>query len=392
MVSTVATRKKNKEVGLSEKVLRRIKPEELHSLITHPTKELLMFLHSFMPMGEMIDTPHIKLFKTKDYNFIYNKVDGFFARWGAKFEDDPQWSPFGPEIADIEISSGECSGRCPFCYKSNGENGGKAQNMTLDQFKQLFSKLPKTVGQIAFGICDVTTNPDFFSIMEYARSKGVVPNYTCNGHYVTDEVAQMTAKLCGAVAVSLVDKDLSYDAIKKFTDAGMTQVNIHYMLSMETYERAFKIAEDISSDPRLAKMKAIVFLQYKHKNPKSPFHSMVSHENYKKLTEYCQKLGVKFGFDSCSANLFLESVKDNPQIEMFKTVAEPCESSCMSSYINWEGKFYPCSFCENVPGWTEGIDVLNCTDFMKDVWLSDKVKTFREKLLANNRNCPIYDI
>ncbi|KKK77470.1 hypothetical protein LCGC14_2853300 [marine sediment metagenome] len=53
------------------------------------------------------------------------------------------------------------------------------------------------LGQIAFGICDIKTNPDFFKMMEYAREQGVIPNYTCHGLDVTKEVAKKSfQKIC----------------------------------------------------------------------------------------------------------------------------------------------------------------------------------------------------
>ena len=52
-----------------------------------------------------------KCLASEEYNYAFNKRTGFFARWGRTLEDDPQWSPFGPEILDLEISAGECSGR-----------------------------------------------------------------------------------------------------------------------------------------------------------------------------------------------------------------------------------------------------------------------------------------
>ena len=58
----------------------------------------------------------IKVLQSQDYNYVFNLENGFFARWGATQDDDPSWSPFGPEIMDIEISDGEsCPMTCAFC-------------------------------------------------------------------------------------------------------------------------------------------------------------------------------------------------------------------------------------------------------------------------------------
>lgn len=85
----------------------------------------------------------IKKFRSKSYNYNFRISDGYFMRWGATVEEDPEHSPFSPEIADIEISYGDtCSIRCNFCYKGNG-TGGDGVNMSLERFKTLFEKFPK---------------------------------------------------------------------------------------------------------------------------------------------------------------------------------------------------------------------------------------------------------
>ena len=192
---------------------------------------------------KIIDNSKYKICKSVDYNFIFNKDNGFFLRWGKNKEDDPAYAPF-PEILDLEISTGKCNGRCSFCYKGNGEDKN-THHMTLNEFKTIFHKMPNLT-QIAFGICDVDSNPDFFPMMQYAKKNGVIPNYTCNGLKITPTIAKKTAKICGAVAVSIVNKEKSFNAIKTFIKAGMRYVNCHYMLSNETYEDAFQIINKLS--------------------------------------------------------------------------------------------------------------------------------------------------
>ena len=341
---------------------------------------------------KVIEKGHLKICRSSDYNFIFNKKTGFFARWGKTKKDDPQYGP-SPEILDLEISSGsDCKGKCPFCYKGNGV-GEETHNMTLDEFKTIFHKLPKTLTQIAYGILNISTNSDFFPMMEYARNNGVIPNYTCHGLDVTPEIAKRTSELCGAVAVSIINKEKTYDAIKMFSiDNNMSQVNMHYVLADQTYERAFEIVDDISVDPRLKQMNAIVFLQYKHKNENSPYHSVLDVEKYKKLTEYCQEKNVRYGMDSCSAGIFIESMKNNPDKKMMELFVEPCESGLMSSYISCKGKFFVCSFAEGEDEWVEGLDVLHCNDFIEDIWNHPRLIKWRERLIRNERNCPIYDL
>lgn len=108
------------------------------------------------------------------------------------------------------------------CYKGNGGNA-PVHNLSFDEFKIILDKMPPLLTQIAFGIMNISTNPDFFKMMEYSRERGIIPNYTCHGLDVTDEYAKRTSELCGAVAVSVYNKEKSYDSIKKFTDNSLKQ-------------------------------------------------------------------------------------------------------------------------------------------------------------------------
>ena len=170
----------------------------------------------------IIDGPKKKALMSKHYNYVFDKNTGFFARWGFTKEEDPDFSPFGPEILDLEIDSGECLGNCKFCYKSNG-SGVPSKHMSLENFKTLLEKMPKTLTQIAYGITNIYSNPDFFDIMRHAKESGVIPNYTTHGLDVDDNAVKLTAELCGAVAVSIVNKNKTYDSIKKFVDATLNR-------------------------------------------------------------------------------------------------------------------------------------------------------------------------
>ena len=120
---------------------------------------------------------------SENYNFMFNKADGFFARWGKTQEDDGDLEIGLPEIADIEIAE-VCEGvpgigPCSFCYKSN--TGFKGDNMSLDTFKNIFDKLPPTVTQIAFGCGTLRRHPEMWDIFNYSKENGVTPNLTING-------------------------------------------------------------------------------------------------------------------------------------------------------------------------------------------------------------------
>ena len=351
-----------------------------------------------MKKAVLLENKDKKILKSKNYNFVFDKKTGFFARWGKTQDDDPQYSPVGPEIADIEISTickgVEGVGVCKFCYKGNTPRG---ENMNLETFKKLFHKLPKHLTQIAFGIGDIDSNPDMWAIFDYAKENGVIPNVTVNGEGITDEIADRLAKTCGAVAVSLYDKDKTFDTIKKLTDRGMTQVNIHFMISEETYDMAMDLINDRINDPRIEKLNAIVFLSLKPKGRAiSNNFTKLPQEKFSKLVNYALDASIGIGFDSCSAQKFLLSVKDSENYERFETLSEPCESTLFSSYFNTKGEFFPCSFIEGTEGWETGIDIVsNGATFLKDLWNEDRTKKFRAKTIKCREcktSCPVYEI
>ena len=327
----------------------------------------------------LIKTKDKVILREENYNFNFDLKTGFFARWGKTADDDPEFSPYGPELADIEIAT-SCKGVgsvCDFCYKKNNPNG---EYMSLETFKKLFSKLPPTVTQIAFGIgglSDEEINPDMWEIFDYCRERKVIPNVTINGANLTDAIAKKLVEKCGAVAVSYYDKETTFDAIKKLTDLGLEQVNIHFMLAKETFSKAISLMMD--KDKRLEKLNAIVFLSLKKKGRAKDRYTQLSKTKFRELVTLAINKGVPIGFDSCSAFKFMESVDNDKKYEPY---IEPCESSLFSSYFNVKGDFYPCSFMEGEADWKEGIKLEDINNFLKDLWHNKKVVDFRNKVIA----------
>jgi MoaA/NifB/PqqE/SkfB family radical SAM enzyme len=345
----------------------------------------------------LVDAPRAKVVVGPDYNYIFIKKSGFFQRWGKTVDDDPLYSPIGPEILDIEISTDGCPNNCPFCYKGNTNKD--PTNMSLETFKSIINKFPRVLTQVAFGITGIQTNPDFIPMMEYCREIGVVPNFTLSGIDLTDEIAEKVSKISGALAISAyqTDKNVCYNTVKKFTDLGMDQVNIHLMVSQETLDFVYEVLNDRLTDPRLKDMHAIVFLGVKPKGrAKNGYHSLTK-EQYAELIKYCLDKSIAIGFDSCSSGKFENAVKGMDLTDdvkkQFIEASESCESSIFSSYINVHGEYWHCSFTENEPNQI-CVDVLKVNDFISEVWYSDTAIEFRNKLISGMidgcRHCHVF--
>jgi len=370
------------------------------------------------------DTKKYKALKSENYNFFFNKSDGFFCRWGKgdystkkktitkqelelfslwsiiwkeKFnlnefvndlDTDGSLDVTSVEILDWEISE-KCDFGCAFCYKSNVSKG---KNTSFESFKETFHKLSPSIITIAYGIGSIHLCPDLWKILDYTRANGIIPTITINGD-ATEEDLEKLSKVVGACAVSVYDKEKSYNCIKSLTDKGLEQVNIHAIITEEHYLSTMNILNDIKTDPRLSKLRALVMLSLKEKGRSVGKYHKLSQEKYDTLMKFAIENDIGFGFDSCSSAKTYNFVNKNPEYNYIKTYIEPCESSIYSSYLNVSSEYFPCSFSEGTDGWETGLTIKD--DFMKDIWFNQKTQDFRKKV-KNCRNCniacPIYDI
>ena len=336
----------------------------------------------------------IKVYRSPEYNYIFNRESGQHLRWGRTPKEDAVMSPHGMEIADIEIST-ICHGGCSFCYKSNIPVG---ENMSLETFKKIFHKFPNTLTQIAFGIGDIDSNPDMLPIFKYCRDNGIIPNVTINGHGLNYEWADKLYNVCGAVAVSHYSDDVCYNAVQRLAEKGM-QVNIHQLVSKETVGTCEKVIKQMEEEPRLSKLNATVFLGLKKKGKRNTFH-IVDEERFGKMMNNALDKGLPVGCDSCSANKLLKVTKHRKDYSTIKDMVEPCEATLFSMYIDVKGHAYPCSFVantnENNIDLRKGIDLTSDTitdkNFITNVWYSDLFHMFRTALRKNGRSCPVFEV
>lgn len=342
-----------------------------------------------------------KSFRSEAYNYDLDEKTGLFLRWGAEYDDDPPLAPL-PEILDIEISTA-CHGvgqPCRFCYKSNGPLG---QEMAVEDFRKLLDVLPTDfLTQIAFGIGDLTPSSNFWQIAKLTREKRVVPNVTINGAGLTQAMAHDLVGVCGAVAVSRYgDGKVCYDAVEMLTNEGGKQINVHQLISAETMRDCRKLVEDAKTDPRLARLNAIVFLMLKPKGRAVGHLHAPPWKEYAAFVNWALDLDRVVGFDSCSAPSFLKAAEERFPPGTLQKLADPCESGLFSLYIDVNGDAYPCSFCPGTPGWEEGIHVLDFNNFL-DVWHHPRLEEWKAKLLNSAckgcsqakwcRSCPVYPV
>ena len=378
-------------------MVRQLDKGKIHDLISaihsNKTYEYNVNDKSYL----IIDGIETKVCLGEDYNFIFNKTNGYFARWGKSLEDNPEFSPIGPEILDCEYTT-SCQGvpdkygitrPCAFCYKANSPSG---KNLSFENFKKTIDVFTKALGQIAFGgDSQATSNSDLWKMMAYCREIGVIPNITVAN--ISDEVADKLKQYCGAVAISrYINKDICYNSVEKLaTHRKMSQINIHAMLSSQTFDQCMETAKDMLVDKRLKNMNAIVFLGLKKQGRAKNNFDIVSMNKFEELIMFCFKNNIRFGFDSCSACRFEKIVRNSKTIsdeDKMRLIqcSESCESGAYSFYTSVESKYFPCSFTEGEPGWENGLDMLDVSDFLKDIWYHPRNIEWRNRLIRSKEN------
>ena len=326
----------------------------------------------------------MKQVRTSAYNYNFNEQNGYFERWGKTLEENSQYSPLGNEILDIQISN-ICHNGCNFCYQGNTSSG---KNMSFDVFKNVVNKMSGNLTQIAIATGDIDSNPDIWKMMEYAYSIGIIPNITISGYRLTDDIISKLKKYVGGIAVSHYNDDICFDAVYKLHKAGLKQINIHQLLSEETYISTLNLLDSYKTDKRLSGLNAIVFMTLKQKGRGINYHRLLDH-HYNLIINRCLSGNISIGFDSCGCSRFVNAIRGRNNFSNLLQYCEFCEATLFSAFINVNGLYFPCSFAE---GKFDGIDVIKYENFLQDVWYNPITIDWRKKLLKNCRDCPVYEV
>ena len=333
----------------------------------------------------------INRYKSLGYTSFFNSESGFFARVPDKNVDEPFWSPHGPELMDISITNW-CDMGCTFCYKSSNKRG---KHMALDDYKSVIDQASEMgTFQVALGGGNPNQHPDFVEIIEYTKSKGIVPNYTTNGRGLDSKILEATKNHCGAVAVSAYPPyDETAVAIRRLAQYNI-KTNIHYILDSESID----VAIDWLTKPPdfLSGINALIFLNYKPSGRKVYESKLLRHssrldEFFKLATSDERK--IKVGFDACCVSGVF--ARTNANIAM----VDACDAGRFSMYVSEDMKVYPCSFQS---GLTEG-DRLSKDKSLSDIWTkSENINSFRNYFKSDRcggcthrstcmNGCPLFD-
>lgn len=324
--------------------------------------------------------------KKNKFISIFDTNTGMYMRTGVLTDEgvdtgeDVFMTDF-PELIDIGIM-GKClhgiSGLCEKsgvqCYQ-NGPNTNN-ENMSLEDFKSIIDQCENKTYQVALGgRGDVDQHENFREILEYCRSKQIVPSFTSSGLGFTEEIAKTCKDLCGAVAISWYRQQHTLDAINMLLKEGVT-TSIHYVLGKNSIDEAI---ERLKNDDFPDGITAVVFLL--HKPIGLGTLDNVLDVNDPKLVEFFdlvdnKKHKFKIGFDSCTIPGVINHTKNiNPDS------IDTCEAARWSMYIDSNMIAIPCSFDNQTLKW--GVDLKKHS--IKEAWDSQLFENFRN---YHRGSCP----
>jgi radical SAM protein with 4Fe4S-binding SPASM domain len=323
------------------------------------------------------------------YNFkeVFDDKTGFYLRTDILDENGKETGvqPFMrsfPSLLDIGIM-GKCSSvhTCKVgCYQQGGVNK-LGKNMSLDFFKTIIDEISGYTFEVALGgFGNPNEHEDFEEILRYARSHGVVPNYTTSGTNLTEEQIIATKNWVGAVAVSFHKQDYTFDAIRRFIEHGC-KTNIHFVVGNDSIDEAIYRLEN---DDFPGGVNACIFLLYKPIGKVKDNNTL--HPRDPRVKRFYELIEVehpfKCGLDSCHM----------PGVVNFTTKVlpesmSPCDAGRFSMYITPDGYALPCSFDTTNRNWA--VD-LNLTG-VRDAWDGDVFNDFRQHQKYSCQGCKLVD-
>jgi len=323
----------------------------------------------------------------KDKNFLsfFDEKTGSYVRTGiikngVDTGTDPFMASF-PELLDVGIM-GHCKhGQSGLCIKSGVEcyqDGlhSTLSNMSVENFSKLAGQCAGKTFQFALGGCgDPDQHEDFEEILKICEKYLVVPNFTTSGLGMTEKLAKLCKKYCGAVAVSWYRSEYTIRAIELLINAGV-KTNIHYVLHKESVDEAL---ERLQSQTFPSGINAIIFLLHKPIGLGSEEKVIsLTNQTFKKFIEYVGSTEsiYKIGFDSCTVPALIQN-HGNINLDSLDT----CEGARWSAYITSDMKMLPCSFDNQAQRWAVDLN----KDTIQQAWNSEVFENFRNHF---RQSCP----
>ncbi len=324
----------------------------------------------------------------KKYRFysLFDTETGFYFRSGIIDEKgvdtgkDPFMGSF-PNLIDVGVMGHCIHGKTGLCVKAGigcYQSGLTIEkpNMSLEDFEWIVKQCRHRCNQFALGgRGDPDQHEHFETLLSLCRENDIVPNFTTSGYGMTEEIAKICKRYCGAVAVSWYRSSYTLKAIKTLLDAGV-KTNIHYVIGKNTIDEAL----DILKNNRFPEnINAVIFLLHKPAGLGRRENVLdVEDERVREFfLEVDKRHPFKVGLDSCNVPGAIQFCRN-----IIPQCMDTCEGSRFSCYIDSDMTLLPCSFDQD-----RQYAVKLKPRTIEEGWNSDEFNRFRQKLRDSCPTC-----
>jgi len=249
--------------------------------------------------------------------------------------------------------------------------------MSLEDFSIIATQCKGKVNQFALGgRGDPDQHEHFGEILAVCRENDIVPNFTTSGYGMTKELAQLSKRYCGAVAVSWYRNDYTFQTIQLLLDAGV-KTNIHYVLGKNSID---EVITRLEHDDFPKGINGVVLLLHKPVGLGSNNNVLSSQDERIAYLFWLIDRGkhrFRVGMDSCSVSGIVNFCKN-----VIPEAFDPCEGGRFSCYIGADMVMLPCSFDQQG---TYGISLQEYS--IEQAWNSSEFDGFRKILGSRCPSC-----
>jgi len=248
-----------------------------------------------------------------------------------------------PHLIDVGIMGHCIHGKTGLCAKAGigcYQSGMLVEkpNMALDDFRWIAEQSKGRCNQFALGGRGDPDQHEYFEeILKICIENVLVPNFTTSGYGMTQEIAKLCKKYCGAVAVSWYRNEYTLNAIKILLDEGV-KTNIHYVLGKNSIDEAI---ERLKNNDFPKGINAVIFLLHKPAGQGTKANVLSADDSRVAafFAEVDKSHPFKVGMDSCNVPGAINFCKS-----IMPESLDTCEGGRYSCYIGADMIMVPCSF------------------------------------------------
>ncbi len=294
---------------------------------------------------------------TRPPMLVYVDKDAL-TRWGLPAH--PLWQTesrilSAPIEAHLTVTR-RCSAGCANCYVAATPKPD-ADELDTAGWKEAIDKLAEFgVFHVAMGGGESLEREDLFELAAYARSRGVVPNLTTNGLFVTEKVAR-ACRIFGQVNVSLDDlspvsvtgrgirPEQAIAALKRLR-AARVRCGINMVVSRRSYDGIGEMVR-LARKLKLHDVELLRFKPFGRGRTKYEEHALTpqqARDFYPTIRKLAKRLGVSIKVDCSFVPMIASHAPDRNTMEFFGVLG--CEAGNHLIGVQPNGQVAGCSFLE----------------------------------------------